>query len=82
MDNKQFLYDNMEFLFEGITIKRKVEDMFENNTNSDRLKYFFDDLRKTIQKEKTGTQIGGSGIISLIALKKYINEKVDNIIPK
>jgi hypothetical protein len=82
MDTKQFLYDNMEFFFEGITIKRKVEDMFEPNTNSDRLKYFFDDLRKTIQKEKNGIQIGGSSIISLNALKKYINETVDNIIPK
>ena len=75
---EKFLYDNMQQLFYGLKISNTFEDMFiENNTNNKKIDKYFDSLR-----EKVKGQIGGSLLISLITLKQYINESVNNIKPK
>jgi hypothetical protein len=75
---EQFLYNNIQELFYGLHISNTFEDMFiENNTNNKKIDKYFDSLR-----EKVKGQIGGSLLISLITLKQYINESVNNINPK
>ena len=75
---EKFLYDNMQQLFYGLKISNTFEDMFiENNTNNKKIDKYFDSLR-----EKVKEQIGGSLLISLLTLKQYINESVNNIKPK
>jgi hypothetical protein len=69
---EQYLYDNMQQLFNGLQVSNTFEGMFiKNNTAT-----YFDSLR-----EKLKEQIGGS-ILSLITIKQYINDCVNNISPK
>ena len=69
---EQFLYDNMQQLFYGVQVSNTFEGMFvKNNTIN-----YFNSLR-----EKLKEQIGGS-VLSLITLKQYINDCVNNISPK
>ena len=71
-DREQFLYDNMQQLFNGVQVSNTFEGMFvKNNTIN-----YFNSLR-----EKLKEQIGGS-VLSLITLKQYINDCVNNISPK
>jgi len=73
---EKYLYDNMQKLFYGIEISHTLEHMFMEGDDNKKIDIYFDSLR-----EKAKELIGGS-LLSLIEIKQYINERVQNINPK